>query len=1100
MKPSLRFSLTEFSVRHHAAVLVLCVGLLLVGIHSYLTLPRENFPDIEVPHVFVTTVLDGANPTDVEISVTIPLETELDGVEGMKEMRSSSFEGMSMISIEFFPEVGNMVALQRVRDRIDIAKAELPAEAEEPVVKEFSFSDIPILIYNLVGGDQVSRSELHDLGEKLQDQMKLIPGVLDVETFGGRERQVLIEVDPNRLHYFNLSLASVQEVLRGTNRNVSAGTSESGRSRIVMRVPGEFKTPGEIFELVIGTTPDNTPIYVRDVATVRFDFEDETTRSRSYDFSDGGYGGGVNKYVQPMHSVSLHIKKRSGENTLDVVSSAQRIIDAYPLPAEVNVIKTLDMSKFVNMMISDLENGVLSSLILILVVIFIGLGGRNALLVAIAVPFSMLLSFVLLKAMGLTLNMIVLFSLILSLGMLVDNAIVIVENIYRYHGLGHSRASAAMKGTAEVAWPVIASTATTVAAFFPLLFWPGIMGDFMGYLPRTVIVVLLSSLFVALVVNPTLAALLMKVRKGESGKHDPESERPTYRAALIYQRLLEFMLYRPLWTATTAVVLLILTVAAYSVFGAGVEFFPESEPDTITCSITPPEGISLDESDRLSQVLEDRIFGAPGSPFDAPVKNLLHASVTIGLEGVGGVSDPLGQSNAGPIRIELEFVDREFRLESSTRTIAQLRNRIEGLNDRGERVAPPLFGAEYDVITPEEGPPTGKPLSIDIFGEDLNVMTRVTQDMKRLIANTEGAAKPTDNASTAQPTLEWRVDRPRAGVFGLTQGHISSVLQMAVGGVRSGTFGHGDDEQDILIRLPEAYRNDTNLLKSVGVPTLLGGSVPIASVANAEVVPGPVTVRHYNRRRVVNASAEVQPGIRADASIRDAFQKEAVKYPFPAGITYRFGGAAEEQEAAQSFLLKAFGIAILLIVLILVIQFNSVIMTGIVMSSVLLSLMGVYMGLLALRAPFGIIMTGIGVISLAGVVVNNAIVLLDAVQRFEAAGQSTYDAIVTACMIRFRPVLLTAVTTILGLIPMAIKLNIDFANLSYQYNTATSQFWQSMACAVIFGLLVATVLTLGVVPTLYLLFARFRAFLHAHFGFGRIGTELEQAEIAGEIS
>lgn len=1085
----MRFRLTEFAVKHYAAVVVLCVGLGLAGLVAYFSLPRENFPDIEVPQVFVSTLLDGANPTDVEVSLTIPLETELDGLEGLKEMRSNSMEGLSLISLEFFPEVDNATALQRVRDAVDIAKADLPSEAEEPVVEEFNFSSFPVLVYNLIGGDRISRSELQELAEKLQDQIKLVPGVLDVDIYGGRDRQVLIEVDPHRLHYYDLSLAEVQTILRGTNRNVSAGTTDMASTRIVMRVPGEFRNPEEIFNLVVGTTPDNTPIFVRDVATVRFDFEDEETRARTYDFVADDGERSLDHYVAPRQSVTLYIKKRTGENTLDVVNRVQATLDAYPLPEEVEPVKTLDMSTHVQLMVDDLENGVLTSLILILAVIFIGLGGRNAVLVALAVPFSLLISFIVLQMVGLTLNMIVLFSLILSLGMLVDNAIVIVENIYRLHAMGMGRAQAAIQGTAEMAWPVITSTATTVAAFLPLVFWPGLMGQFMGYLPKTVIIVLLSSLFVALIINPTLSALLMRVRPGETLRHDPETARPTYPAVRLYRRFLEGMLRRPVWTISTAVLMLAFVLVAYGTFGVGVEFFPETDPDTITCSIRPPEGVSLAESDRLAQNLEARIFGQPGSGYDRPVQNLKHASVTVGLEGVGG-SPSFGDSNVGPVRIELEFVDRDARTQPTPLTVAALRRRVEGLNEQGQRVTYPLFGAEYDVVTPDEGPPTGKPVSVDIFGDDLNQMTRVIHDMKKLMANTEGAAKPTDNASTAQPTLEWAVDRPRAGVFGLTQGNVSTTLQLAVGGVRSGTFGHGDDEQDIVIRLPREYRMDTNLLKSVSIPTLFGGSVPLASVASAELVPGPVTIKHFNRRRVLNASAEVQPEVRADATVRQAFQDQVGAYTFPAGISHQFGGAAQEQQDAQAFLLKAFGVAILLILLVLVLQFNSVPVSAIVLTSVVLSLMGVFAGLLVVQMPFGIVMTGIGVISLAGVVVNNAIVLLDAIQRFEQQGQETLKAIVTASMIRFRPVVLTAVTTVLGLVPMALKFNIDFKNLALQFNTGTSQFWQSMAVAVIFGLFVATVLTLGVVPTLYLLYARMRSTAQEKLGFGALEQEL----------
>jgi multidrug efflux pump subunit AcrB len=419
----------------------------------------------------------------------------------------------------------------------------------------------------------------------------------------------------------------------------------------------------------------------------------------------------------------------------------------------------------------------------------------------------------------------------------------------------------------------------------------------------------------------------------------------------------------------------------------------------------------------------------------------------------------------------VEFVDREYRTEPTTETLKTMRLRLDGLDADGHRVAPPLFGADYDVIVPQEGPPTGSPVSVDIFGEDLNEMTRVIGDMKRLISATAGTVKPTDDAVTAQPTIEWHVDRARAGMHQLDQATIASILQIAVGGMQTGTFGHGDDEQDILLRMPPEYRFDLDRLENLTIPMIGGRAVPVTATASAQLVPGPVTIKHSEKRRVLNASSDVQPGIRQDSSIRKAFQERVKNYSFPPGITYQFGGAAEEEDSARQFLGKAFVIAIFIILMVLVLQFNSVAVSGIVLCSVILSLMGVFIGLLLLHAPFGIIMTGIGVISLAGVVVNNAIVLLDAIAQFEQRGQDAYEATVSACMVRFRPVLLTAITTILGLVPMALKLNWDFRAMAWQFNTKSSQWWQSMSLTVIFGLLIATILTLGIVPSLYLEYA-----------------------------
>lgn len=1054
--------LTKFSIQHYMAVVVMCVGIFLAGSSRYVDMPRENFPDVRIPVVSVTTTMTGANPIDVEISVTIPLETELESIEGLKDLSSTSYEGISSIVLEFDPSLETEVALSRVRDAVDKGKVNIPPDADEPVIKEFSISgDTPVVVLNLAGSENISLSQLYELGEKVEEVLERIPGVLDVELHGGRTRVILVEVDPDRMHYYNLTLMQIQQILSGTNRNVSAGASEGTTNRIVMRAPGEFKSPGEIFNLVIGTSRDGTPVYMRDIAMVRYSFEDEVSRARHYNFAAGDGESSKNEYVKPEKTVSIEIMKKSGENLLALTDAVNETIEEMELSKDINIITSLDQSKEVRMMLSDLENGIGTSLILVLVVIFFGLGARNAILVALAIPFSMLLSIVLLSMFGFTLNMMVLYSLIMALGMLVDNAIVIVENIYRHFSSGLSRTKAALIGTTEVAWPVIASTATTVGAFFPLLFWPGIMGSFMGYLPKTVITVLLCSLFVAVVINPTLCSLMMRRKKSQKGTEDIKSETPSYPLVLIYERRLKYMLNRPYWTLSTAGVILIFSVVLYAVFGAGTEFFPTLDPNTITCSVKPPEGVSLEESDRLSRQLEDRIFGKPGSGYDTPVQNLKNASATIGI-------------GSDSINSRIQFVDRDHRTQRTSVTVAEMRNRIEGLDAKGNRITFPLYGAEYDITTPTDSPSSGKPVSVDIFGDDLNQMSYVIKDMKRLMTETDGVAKPTDDAATSQPTLEWRIDRARAGMFGLDQGTVANFLQLAVGGIRSGSFGHGDEEQDILFRMPQYHHMSTTQLENITIPTPGGGSIPLTSVASATLVPGPVSIKHKDRQRVLNAGAEVQPWIRTDADVRAKFQEKVANYTFPPGITHSFGGTAQDQKESEEFLTKAFIMALFIMGIVLVIQFNSVVIPMIIFTSIVLSLIGVFTGLLVFDLPFGIIMSGIGVISLAGVVVNNAIVLLDAIRQYQARGYEIYDAVVTAGMIRFRPVLLTAITTILGLAPMAFKFNLDFANLSYQYNTDSSQYWQSMAVAIIFGLLFSTLLTLGVVPTLYLIYSRIK--------------------------
>jgi len=647
------------------AVLVMCLGVVLVGSFFYMGMPRENFPDVKVPVITVTTFMTGANPTDVEISITVPLETALEGIEGLEELSSVSSEGMSLVTLEFDPKIETEVALSRIRDAVDKAKADLPPDVDEPIVKEFSFSgNIPVVILSLVGSKRVALSQLYEMAENIKEILERIPGVLDVKLRGGREQVILVEVDPERLRFYKLTLAQVQMTLMSSNRNVSAGVAEGATTRIVMRAPGEFETPEDIFNLVVGTSHQGIPVYMRDIAQVRYSFEDEKSRARHYDFRAPDGETPADRFVEPQKSVSIEIMKRSGENLLALTEAVNKTMEELALSDEVEIITSLDSSKDVRMMISDLQNGIGTALILVLLVIFIGLGARNAILVAMAIPFSMLISIICLSMLGYTLNMMILYSLILALGMLVDNAIVIVENIYRHYSMGLSRPKAALKGTSEVAWPVITSTATTVGAFFPIIFWPGLMGEFMSYLPKTVIIVLLSSLFVALVINPTLCSLFMKRKKHSEKSVDTESERPTYRAVVLYGRLLEFMLHRPYWTITTAAVLLVLVISLYGVFGAGTEFFPSLDPNNILCGIKPPEGVSLEESDRLSSQMEDRIFGRPGSGYDLPVKNLKYASITVGLM-EGGVDSE--QMISGPSGLVFSLLTVTTALKSPLR-------------------------------------------------------------------------------------------------------------------------------------------------------------------------------------------------------------------------------------------------------------------------------------------------------------------------------------------------------------------------------------------------------------------------------------------------
>jgi multidrug efflux pump subunit AcrB len=688
----------------------------------------------------------------------------------------------------------------------------------------------------------------------------------------------------------------------------------------------------------------------------------------------------------------------------------------------------------------------LSALILVTVVLMLFLGLRASLIVAFAIPTSMLLGVTLLYGMGYTLNIVVLFSLIMALGMLVDNAIVIVENIYRHYQLCGDRVQAARRGAAEVAWPVITSTATTVAAFFPLVFWPGIMGGFMKYLPITLIITLTSSLFVAMVISPTICSAFVKGNLREA-QRDGWFVRG-------YRRLLETTLAHRFTTLSLALLLLVGLAILYGKMGHGVELFPDIDPATGRVALRFPQGTNIRETDRLARLIEERL-----APYRADGQ-LEHVVTNVGSGGGGG---PMGGGGIGNhlADITLKFHDYEERVRPSMDVLAELR---AGLSD--------LAGTEVRVEKQEEGPPTGAAVEVRLIGEDFNILEALSEEARRMIAGIPGLINLRSDLEATRPELAFHVDRRRAMLLGLNTSIVGNFLKMAVFGTKVGTYRQFNDEYDITVRLPVHQREKIDDLFRLQVPSPEGGAVPLSSLGDFQYTGGFGTIQRVNQKRVVTLMADTEGRLSSD--VLGDVQARLAEMNLPPNYRIAYAGEKEEQDEAQQFLSEAFAIALFLIVLILVAQFNTLMMPAIIMTTVILSLIGVFAGLLICEMPFGIIMTGVGVISLAGVVVNNAIVLLDYTLLLQRRGMTLVDAAIQAGCTRLRPVLLTATTTILGLIPMAIGVSFDFHELSWNTRSESSQWWSSMAIAVIFGLAFATLLTLLVLPTFYVTLAQLR--------------------------
>ncbi len=988
-------------------------------------MPREAFPDIPIPHILVTTMYEGVSPEDIETSVTMKIEKELNGIRGVKEIRSSSAEGLSMIDVEFTPDVRSDVALQRVRDRVDIAKGELPMDAEEPVIKEINFAEFPIMLVSISG--DVSPVQLKEIADTLQDTLEAVPGVLKVDVLGALEPEIRLEFDPDRLASYNLMIPEILALIPSENVNISAGGLETQGTKFNVRIPAELVTAEDVDHLLL-TVRDGKPIYLSDVANVRATFKDRTSYSR----------------LNESENVTLSIQKRVGANVVHIADYIKAVIDKaqQQVPGAVKFDITFDMSKYIRNMVADLENNILAALILVSAVLLLFLGWRPSTIVAMIIPLSMLITFFLIEMLGYTLNMIVLFSLVLVLGMLVDNAIVIVENIYRHIQLGYSPLEAAMLGAREVAWPVTTSTFTTVCAFLPLMFWPGIMGDFMKYLPITLSLGLLASLFVALVFSPTICS----VWAGRSSK--PRQKDHWFIRG--YRRLQRAGLQNPALTLFLAVCLLFGLVTLYAKIGKGTEFFPQGDPERAIIDVRTPQGTNIRETDRIVRVIEDRI-----KPYERWIENIV---TNVGSSG-GGLN--IMASAGGPhlANISLIFYDFAVRERPSMEIIAGIRQAIADIP-----------GAEIKVEREREGPPTGAPITVRIIGEDFSMLERLSDEVRRTIADVPNIVNLRSDLEATRPELAFTVNRRVAMLLGVNTATVGNFLKMAVFGTKVGTYRQYNDEYDITVRLPLADRIDIDDLYRLRIPNLSGNSVPVSSLGRFEYQGGFGTINRINQKRVVTLTADAEG--RLSSEVLKDVQKRLQKFELPAGCEIGYAGEKETEDESRAFLGKAFSIAILLITLVLVIQFNSLKVPFIIMTTVILSLIGALTGLLICGLPFGIIMTGIGVISLAGVVVNNAIVLLAYTRQLQRRGMDLVSAAAEAGVTRLRPVLLTATTTIIGLIPMAIGISYDFHSFTWATKSESSQWWRNMAVVVIFGLGFATVLTLVVAPSLYVMLSR----------------------------
>ncbi|MDQ3099840.1 MAG: efflux RND transporter permease subunit [Bacteroidota bacterium] len=1143
------FAISSWAVENRSTVMVLTILIAFTGLTAYNTMPREAFPEVVTPEIYIGTAYPGNSPADMEKLITRPLEKEIKTITGIDEINSTSVQGYSTIQIKFDFNVSPTEALRKVKDAADRAKADpdfptdLPAE---PNIFEMNLSEMmPIMNINLSG--DYSMDQLNLWAEMIEDRIEDLPEVNKVEIRGVPKKEVRISLDMNAMEARQLAFQDVASAVQQENVSISGGEVLVDGLRRSVSVSGEFTDMQEIREIIV--KQENFDIVrLGDIAEVDFTYEEPNSFAREY-------GAPV---------VMLDVIKRSGRNLLVVSDSVKSILSAFQttqFPRDLNVTLTGDMSDQTRTQVDELENSIIFGILLVVGVLMFFLGLRNAIFVGIAIPLSMMLSFLVLSAMGITLNMMVLFSLVLALGMLVDNGVVVIENTHRLMSEGQSPIRAAKNGIGEVAWPIIGSTATTVAVFIPLMFWPGIMGEFMKYLPLTLMVVLASSLFVGLIVNPMLAARYMRVAQDGPSRRLTFTVGPImliggllfslaghfgnigvlftlgnlaiafalfgflnhyvlYPASLHFQnvtmprledRYRTFLVYtlegnRPRWFFLGTLGMLFFSFGLIYLVPPKTLFFPINEPQYVNVFIEKPIGTDILETDATTRLVEARVFDVLSDPrynevvpdtlFDGSlVQDTVNFLVSSVIAQVGeGTSDPAaGPSMAatphkGRVMVSfVKFADR--RGESTLELMERLREAMRGIP-----------GVTMMVDKDAAGPPAGKPLNIEVKGDDVNGLITEGERLRQfLIAqHIAGLEEVKIDIELGKPEMPIEIDRAKARRYNVSTYNIGDAIRTALYGREVSTYKQGEDDYPVNLRLKDEFRYDPEILTSMRVTFRDQTSgkirqVPISALATPHYTSTYSAVKRKNLTRMV----QVQSNVLGDYNPNEVVQKVQnvmVEYEKDPRFTYEFTGEMKEQEKQMDFLSTALMISIFLVFMIIVAMFNSSSTPAIIVSAVLFSMIGVLLGLVIFRMEFVIMMTMVGLISLAGIVVNNAIVLIDFMmllqERRKAELGLDADArlpmhevvrcIEEAGARRLRPVLLTAITTVLGLLPLAIGLNINFITFFTQLDPQVFVggdnviFWGPMSWTVIFGLVFATFLTLVIVPAMYLMMTRLK--------------------------
>ncbi|MCB0530793.1 MAG: efflux RND transporter permease subunit [Lewinellaceae bacterium] len=1101
------FKPTSWSIDNRTSIFIVTVLITLAGIMSYNSLPKEQFPDVVVPTIFVSTIYPGASPSDMEQLVTKPIEKELKGIAGVKKVTSSSIQDFSSIIIEFNTNLDVVLCKNKVKDAVDKAKSDLPNDLlDDPEVTEFDISEIPIMNVNISG--DFSLDKLKDYAEKLKDRIEEMREITRVDMVGTLEKEVQINVDKYKMAAAQLSFRDIENAIAFENMTISAGNVDIGGMTRSISIRGDFTNIEQIKNIVL-SSQSGAQLYLKDVAEVKMGYEEQESFSR----------------LNGKNVIALNVIKRSGENLINASDKIKEIVEemkATDFPPNLDVVITGDQSRATRVTLHDLINTIIIGFILVALILMFFMGGTNAIFVAMSVPLSMCIAFMVLPAFGFTLNMIVLFAFLLGLGIVVDDAIVVIENTHRiYHEEKLGIIATAKKAAAEVFLPVLSGTVTTLAPFFPLVFWGGIFGKFMHFLPVTIIITLTASLLVAYIINPVFAVWFMRRDGDETIKSDPvKTRRRTilgyvlyglalvyfylngnffmgnllvtialfvvlYRYVLeglvqrfqtkfwpafqrLYARFLEFSLRRP-WTMLIGMfVLLIGSCGITASRQANIVLFPSADPNFIYVYLNLPVGTDVNVTDSLTRVMEGKVMEVLGP--DNPIVESVIANVA--LNASEDQFDRSATSNKG--KVGIAFVEYGKRNGVSTKALMdEIRQATKGV----------IPGAEITVDQEKGGPPTPKPISVEIRGDDFDQLRDVSIAVKHYLDSLAipGVEELRSDLIVSKPEINIQIDRDRANREGISTAQIGGEFRTAILGKEASKYRDGEDEVPINIRLQKDQRENINAVENLNIvfrDMNMGGvlrSVPMSALADVKYRNTFAGIRRKDQSRMVtlasNITAEYQP---KQTQVVNAVKAALLALPQYDGVTVNFAGEDAEMMDAMSFLGRSLVISLFIILLILVTQFNSIGKTMIILTEVVFSIIGVLLGMAIFDMDFSVIMMGVGIVALAGIVVRNGILLVEFTDELRERGENVHDAIVEASRIRMTPVLLTATAAILGLIPLAVGFNIDFESLfatgdpKIYFGGDSVAFWGPLSWTIVFGLGFATFITLIILPVMYL--------------------------------